>query len=892
MGTITNGEGRFELKVNSEYRNDTLVVSHIGYKNYYNPIQQVSSSLNVKLAEAIVNLSNVSVEAKALTANEIFERVIQKIKEDQGYPTAPFRMDGFYREIHESAGERIGVLECAIEIYDDRLTKQFNEIVISHFRKIYDRQKNTDQFIEVKEGHNHLILLLNQNINLIPLADSYKKSIWKVPLTLEEVSYYNDRLVYILSNITQNRELRLIVDLEDYSVYKNELKMYAAEEDHDRYAWSKVNTEGGKCGAILDHQSFEYRKVNGVLFPYYFSRRFDFRCYDLVNYDISTQAAFSTELLINHVLIENEGKVSPDKMKKKQGLINRIEPYDSSFWNNFNDIKDVLIDQKLVNEQFSDQPKGLSEAFDHTYSVHSDNPDRPLRIGNHETYQFTRADTLFGADTPLYSCYDVHHYDLAVEIDPDKETIDGISSIGFKVLNATDKLRIDLFEYMSIRDIRFKDESVSFVRDYDAVYVSLPEVLKEGNLHTIYVGFEGRPLGINFDNWAGGFLWQTDATGKPFAQSLCQGYGPKGWWPVKNDLSDEPDSVSLHLTVPKDLVAVANGRLQYIDSTSVDQRTYHYEVSNPINNYNIAVHVGDYRSGSISYVDADNQPLDIKYFYLPKDSSLAKAKLSMVPKMLEVYEKYFGKYPFSEDGFKIVQSPYPMEHQSCIAVGQYFDTELILHETAHEWWGNSVSCTDNADIWIHEAFATYAESLYIEETLGYELGQEYLNARKGDILNDHPIVGIPGVNHFHYRIEDKYSKGALMLNTLRHLISNDELWFSSLLEIQMEYRHTSINTDKILRHFQERLEEDYSVFFDQYLRTTKIPILSVRSGSPQSTSYKFENINEGLEMLFELENGKFISPSSAWQTTNVDLTNHEIINALESKYLIKVKVLQ
>lgn len=887
IGTITNADGLFELKLAANEMGDTLVISHIGYRNYYMTVNGSSNDLQVAMEEATVNLSNVSVEAKAMTADEVFENVINKIKTNDGYPTSPFRLDGFYREVHESGGERTGVLESAIEVYDDRLTESFKDIVISHFRKTYDKQKNTDQFIATKEGHNHLLLLLNQNINLVPIANITKKTIWKSPLTIREVSYFNDRLVYVLTNKSDYHDLKLVVDLEDFSLYKNELKLYTEEKDYKHYAWSKVNTDGEQCGAILDHQSFEYRKVNGLLFPYYFSRRFDFRCYDLVNQDISTKAAFSTELLINNVAIDDNNSFSPDKMKKKQGLINRKEPYDSSFWNNFNDIKDVTIDQTLIGERSMNETS-LATMRGQSNNAKVQSAKRELRIGDHEAYQFTRADTLYGRPDPLYDSYDVYHYDLSVNIEPRNETIQGTSQMSFQVLEELDSLRLDLFEYMELEAVSHNDVPLQYSRDYDAVYLKFPELLAAGGLHTVELTFSGHPLDINFENWAGGFLWQEDDEGLPFAQSLCQGYGPKGWWPVKNDLDDEPDSVDLHITVPDHLIAVANGRLQKVDSLDDSKRRYHYRASNPVNNYGIATHIGNYISKSDQYIDEEGLPLEIQYFFLPQDSVLAREKLAMVPGMLEVYEKYFGSYPFREDGFKMVQSPYPMEHQSCVAVGQYFDTELILHETAHEWWGNSVSCTDNADIWIHEAFATYAESLYIEETLGYELGQAYLNARKADIHNDHPLVGVSGVNHFHYRIEDKYSKGALMLNTLRHLVNDDERWFDMIRDIQRHYRHKSINTDLLVEFMLDQIGSHYSSFFKHYLYSTSIPILRVRKMSSGPPSIKLDNVNEELTLRLVLSNQDELIANGTWSETSIDLRSQEIAEELESRYLIKL----
>ncbi|MEM9672248.1 MAG: carboxypeptidase-like regulatory domain-containing protein [Bacteroidota bacterium] len=881
IGTVTNSEGAFKLNIPEGLREDTLAVTYVGFKNFYQPVSSLPETVTIEMEEAVVDLEEVAVETKRITAEEIFGRVLEKIQQELGYPTNDFKLSGFYREIHSSGSQRTGVLECAINIFDDRLTRDFKEIDIAHFRKIYDRQQNTDQFIEAKEGHNHLLLLLNNGINLIPLANQHKRTIWKLPLEIEKITYFNDRLVYMLSNKSYGRELRLLVDTEDYSVYKNELIMRVDETDHDNYAWRTVNPQGEKCGAMLDHQGYEYREMNGKLFPYYFFRRFDYRCYDLTADTISAKSAFSTELLINQVE-ENVVATSVDRLRRKKGLINRKEPYDSAFWQHFNDIQDATSDKKLTDEKLAYVATANSTSLTKPRKEYK----QELRIGNHTTQKFTRADTLYGALTPDLACYDVNYYDLTLDINPTEEWIEGTSAIHFTVVEATDKIRIDLLEYLDIHSIRFENKGLAFERDLDAVYVSFPDTLETGTTAKIRVIYEGHPLDADFDIWASGFLWQEGSKGLPFAQSLCQGYGAKGWWPVKNHLSDEPDSASVHITVPESLYAVSNGMLVGTE-TSNSKSTYHWKVQHPINNYNVAVHIGNYENVRDKYVSQSGDTLTLDYYFLPQDQELAEKKLPIVPKMLAVYEKYFGPYPFGNDGFKIVQSPYPMEHQSCVAVGQYFDEQLILHETAHEWWGNNVSVTDNADIWIHEAFATYAESLYIEETLGYELGQEYLNARKSEILNDHPIVGVEGVNHFHYRIEDKYFKGALMLNTLRHAVNDDKLWFSTLKVIQTDFRYSFINTNTLLAYFNTKLGKDYSSFFNQYLRTTEIPTLEVKENT-NGFEHRWSDTLEEFSIpiiMNEIE----LKPSTQWQQAGFIFTD-ENRNQLQDEYLIKVEV--
>lgn len=884
VGTVANAEGSFKLSLPKSLWKDTLVVSHVGYKNFYSLVKDLPKNLSVKLQEAPLDLDAIQVEADRLTAQEIFENAVEKIKSREGYPNQKFRMDGFFREEHQSEGEQTGVLECAISVFGDDVTTKFKDIAINQFRKVYDRKQNTDQFIDTKEGHNHLLLLLNNGINLIPLAKRYKSSVWKLPLEIKELTYFNDRLVYVLANEKEGRILKVYVDVEDYTVYKNELILKAEEEDFENYAWGKMNSKGEECGAIYDHQSYEYRMINGKLFPYYAFRRFDFRCYAPEEEKILASAYLKKELLINNVQYDPI-ITATDKLRKKQGLINRKEPYDSAFWKHFNDIQATDVDVMLYNSPQSVVPQNATKKSRETPEVAI---EQVLKIGDHAMHQFTRADTLYGTLTPELACYDVNHYDLDLKVDPVREIIKGIVTMSFQMLKSTRSLRIDLLEYLTIDRITCRGIEVPFERDLDAVYLTFENPLMARGNYAIKVHYRGHPLETSFgDQWTGGFMWRKDSEGNPFAQTLCQGYGAKGWFPVKNHLSDEPDSVDIRVELPTNLIAVANGKLISKESLGETSRV-HWKTSNPINTYDVAIHIGTYDKTSSTYPSSSGEELSMDYYFLAQDTALASRNLEMVPKMMEVYEHYFGPYPFQSDGFKVVQSPYPMEHQSCVAVGPYFDDFLILHETAHEWWGNNVSISDNADIWIHEAFATYAESLYLEATLGYEMGQKYLNSRKNEILNDHPLLGVRHVNHFHYRIEDKYTKGSLMINTLRHVVDDDELWFETLKAIQEDFRHSFIDTETLINYLELQLELDLTSFFEQYLITTKVPTLELKKNNG-AWQYRWVDSVDAFNMPIRVS-GVQLLPSTAWQEASISLNDKDVAD-LQSAFLIRVNIL-
>lgn len=885
IGTITNENGEFTFNVPAIHKNDTLVVSFVGYNNFYQAVNVIPDDIAIGLTEAVLNLEEVSVSAQKLSGNEIFALAIKKLLADNKNPTNYFLLNGFYRELHTDNGLQTGAVECALEIRAKNVTDVMDDILIPQFRKVYDNQKSTDEFTAWKAGKNHLLLLLNGGANLVPLANSAKRTVWgnKV-FNIEKLTYFNNKLVYVLSSKSPAMELKVLIDAEDYSLYKNELIMTANEADPKSYLWGENNTRGETCGAIVDHQSYEYRYVRGKMLPYYFFRKQDFRCFNLTRKVVTSKSYLSSELLINSAVTEHVQATAPDKLKLQKGLVNMKKPYDSAFWKHFNNIQDVNQEQELTTakvvtvNQSKDPP---------TASTKPIKAKPVLHIGDHALKKFTRADTLFGQLTPLLTCYDVKHYRLDVDIDIDKEAVQGYSEMMFTMVSSSNKIRIDLAESMKINSIQYKGTVLKFERDLDAVYVEFNQTLAKGTVHTIQVNYEGQPADADFEIFTGTFIWQTDNNDNPFVQSLSQGYGAKGWWPVKNHLSDEPDSASMSITVPNDLVVVSNGKLIHVEKLNTNKVKYHWAVNNPINTYNIAVHIGKYEGSTTMVESVTGQSLPVKYFFLESDKHLAIKKLAIVPQVLTVYEKYFGAYPFINDGLKIIQSPYPMEHQSCIAVGQYFEEQLILHELAHEWWGNSVSCRDNADIWIHEAFATYAESLYIEETVGYSIGQEYLNSKKIKVLNDFSLLGERGVNHFHYRIEDKYFKGALMLNTLRNLVANDKLWFAALKGIQEEFRHSFIDTETLVRYFNQKLGNDYTGFFDQYLKTTAIPTLIIEPVKPKGFKYKWSSISESFLLPLTLDNLK-LQPTSAWSTYLNGSIDKQVVEELEKKYLIKI----
>ncbi len=458
----------------------------------------------------------------------------------------------------------------------------------------------------------------------------------------------------------------------------------------------------------------------------------------------------------------------------------------------------------------------------------------------YKNYRFTRADTLRGSLRPERTCYDVTFYDLNLKLDLDKKFISGYIDIFYKTIEDFQKLQVDLYENMQILKIVSNGKEVNFTRLDNAVFVSLP-LQKKGTNGSFRVYYEGHPTTATKPPWDGGFVWSKDKSGNHWVGVACEGDGASLWWPNKDHLSDEPDSMSIRISVPDPYICISNGNLRSQQSQPGNYTRFDWFVSYPINNYNVTVNIAKYEHFSDTFIAADHQKLQLDYYVLPYNLEKAKKHFKSVPKTLKCFEYYFGKYPFWNDGYALVETPYlGMEHQSAIAYGnQYLRGYLggmiprkmdwdyvIVHETGHEYWGNSISCNDLSEMWIHESFTTYMEALYVECTYGYNEAINYLQVFRGKpyISNDEPILGPKGVNWEDWDGSDHYYKGSWVLHTLRHAIHDDDLWFDILKSFYQENALSNIQTEDFVAYVKKRSSQDFiDSFFEQYLQYTNIP---------------------------------------------------------------------
>ncbi len=469
-------------------------------------------------------------------------------------------------------------------------------------------------------------------------------------------------------------------------------------------------------------------------------------------------------------------------------------------------------------------------------------------------HPFSKADTLRGMLSPERLCYDVHFYDLFVEVNIQDRSLKGYNDIYFRADSSFQRLQIDLFHNMSLDSILFEGEALDFERSFNAVFVDFP-IQNEGAYNKFRVFFHGQPKEAADPPWDGGFVWEKDKNNNPWIGVSCEGLGASLWWPNKDHLSDEPDSMNIQIVIPDSLYCVSNGNLREVQILPQGKLLFDWFVSYPINNYNVSLNIGDYVHFTDVYMAHDSQLLNCDYYVMPYNLSKAQKHFKQVSSVLSCYEYYFGKYPFWEDGYALVESPYfGMEHQSAIAYGNQYQKGylgemiprgmswdyIIVHETAHEWWGNSVSCRDHGEMWLHESLATYMEALYVECVYGFEQALKYLNFQRPLIENKEPVHGPYNVNWHKWEGSDHYYKGAWMIHTLRSIVNDDELWFGFLREFYEKNKFQCIGTQDFIAHWNTASGKDYTPFFEQYLYFPEPPTLE----------YKLKNNENGLSFSF------------------------------------------
>ncbi len=500
---------------------------------------------------------------------------------------------------------------------------------------------------------------------------------------------------------------------------------------------------------------------------------------------------------------------------------------------------------------------------------------------------FTRQDTLRGTITPERAWWDLTYYHLQVKVSPLDSSFVGSNLIGYKVIKQNQLMQIDLQPPMKITRITQNGIDQKFEQDGNAWFVKLTDQQKKGEEKYVLVEYGGKPHASRRPPWDGGVNWGKDLEGRPLITTSNQGIGGSIWWPSKDHPYDEPDSLLISVTVPYPLINVSNGRLRNVENHSDKTSTYHWFVSNPINNYGVNINIGNYVHFGDVY-KGEKGDLDCDYWVLDYHLKKAKKQFKQAHLVLEAFEYWFGPYPFYEDSYKLVEVSYPgMEHQSSVTYGNGFKNGyggrdvsstgygmkfdfIIIHESGHEWFANSITNWDEADMWIHESFIAYSENLFVDYFWGKEASAEYCRGTRLNLDNDRPIIGIYNVNYI--GSHDMYSKGANMLHTLRQLIDDDEKWRQILRGLGREFYHQTVKTGQIEHYISEKSGIDLQLFFDQYLRDTRIPTFEYALINGQM-QYRWTNCVKGFNIKIKVyinDQMHWLSPTQKWQKLKLE----------------------
>jgi aminopeptidase N len=511
----------------------------------------------------------------------------------------------------------------------------------------------------------------------------------------------------------------------------------------------------------------------------------------------------------------------------------------------------------------------------------------PLLVSAQQ-YEFTHDDTLRGSITPERAWWDLAFYHLKVRVQPTDSTLSGSTMIRYRVLKPGQTMQVDLQRPLRVVKVEQDGESLKFRQDGNAYFVALTKRQQPGQTESITVHYAGKPRIAKRPPWDGGMVWSRDKSGNWFIATACQGLGASAWWPCKDHMYDEPDSMAISVTVPEGLTDVSNGRLRQVITNPDHTRTFNWYVTNPINNYGVNLNIGQYEHWSEKYA-GEKGPLSIDFYALRDDVDSARSQFKQVTQMMKAFEHWFGPYPFYEDGYKLVETPYlGMEHQSSVTYGNKFRNGylgrdlsktgwgllwdfIIVHESGHEWFANNITYKDVADMWIHESFTNYSENLFTEYYYGKDAGAQYVIGCRSNIRNDKPIIGIYNVNHS--GSGDMYYKGGNMLHTIRQLVNDDEKWRQLLRGLNKTFYHQTVTTQQIEDYMSQQTGLNLKPIFDQYLRDTRIPVLEYRPAAG-GLQYRWTNCVAGFDMPVRVcldESGPYkqLTPTAQWKTLPV-----------------------
>jgi aminopeptidase N len=507
----------------------------------------------------------------------------------------------------------------------------------------------------------------------------------------------------------------------------------------------------------------------------------------------------------------------------------------------------------------------------------------------------SRADILRGEYGPWRANNDLLSYDLDIRVDPERKFISGKNTIRFKMLKDDTRIQLDLFANLNVDKILLGSTELKYARELGTVFVDFPATLRKGSVQSLDFYYSGSPQETGR---FGGISFRKDPAGRHWITTACEGVGASIWWPNKDQQRDEVENMRLRVAVPSELTDVSNGRLEGKTDLGDGYTRYDWAINYPINNYCVSLNIGRYEHFSDRLGD-----LTMDFYCLPENLEKARRQFAQAKPMMEAFQKYFGEYPFKRDGYKLIEVPYSgMEHQSAVTYGNRFANGylerdwtgvgvslkfdfIIIHESAHEWFGNSITASDVSDQWIHEGWATYAECVYVEAIFGREDALKYVNGYQAKVRNRQPIITAPGINR--RPSQDQYFKGALFLNTLRSVIDDDARWWKLLRDYCGRFKYSNIMTEDVVRFFNERTGLNLTPIFDQYLRHAALPALELRF-QDGSVSYRWKADVREFAMPVKVGRGpdwRLIRPTTEWQTLKTGVKKEEFEVATDLYYI-------
>jgi aminopeptidase N len=509
----------------------------------------------------------------------------------------------------------------------------------------------------------------------------------------------------------------------------------------------------------------------------------------------------------------------------------------------------------------------------------------------------TRAEMLRGAYGPYRANNKLIYYHLDIRVDPEKQFISGKNTIRFRMLKDGTRIQLDLLETLKVDKILYGTTPLKYERDSGAVFIDFPQTLSAGKVYSIDFYYSGHP---EETGRFGGMTFKKDPAGRVWINTACEGTGASMWWPNKDQWRDEVESMDISVAIPNGLVDVSNGKFMAKTDLGDGYTRWDWRVHYPINNYDVSLNIGSY----VHFADKLGD-LSLDYYVLPEDLEKAKVQFAQAKGMLEAYQHYFGEYPFAKDGYKLIEAPYAgMEHQSAVTYGNLFKNGylgrdwtgvgisprfdfIIIHESGHEWFGNSITAADPADMWIHEGWTTYLEGLYVEYRWGKDDAIKYLNGDKAKVKNQRPVITERGVNA--EPDQDQYFKGALMLNTLRSVVNNDAKWWALLHGFYQHFKYQNILTEDVVTYFNQHTGMNLTPIFNQYLRHAQIPRLELLFGEePGVVMYKWRADEENFAMPVRVGTPgewQIIHPTTKWQWMKTPLTKDTFQVATELYYV-------